>query len=480
MRILQLASEAVPFAKTGGLADVVGALSTYLGGAGHRAELVLPYYREVKLAQPARDTDVAMEFGASELGTTDAGRLVSGPRVDGLRVWFVDVPELFDRDGLYGPPGSDYPDNLLRFAAYVRAALLASDRLEFRPDIVHCHDWQAALAPGWLPAGTASVMTIHNLAYQGWFPAAQRAPLEAPHPNRFEFPGTGDLNLLAAGLRAADQVTTVSKRYAAEIATPELGFGLDPILRGLEHPVEGILNGIDTTVWDPSTDPWLPAPYGPENLEGKADSRADLAEAFRIDAPTGIPVFGLVSRLVDQKGIGLFEDLRQQIAAWTDARFVFLGTGDPRHEADLESLARLPNVGVRIEFSERLAHLVEAGSDFFLMPSVFEPCGLNQMISQRYGTLPIVHRTGGLADSVTHADRAAIDAGTASGIVFEHPDAAGLEWAIGKAIDLFADGPTYRRIQQLVMRIDHSWAGRGREYEQMYERVFTRLRQTTS
>jgi starch synthase len=475
MRILQLTSEAVPFAKTGGLADVVGALSTYLGGAGHRVDLVLPYYREVKLTHPVRDTDVELEFSASELGTTGRGRLVSGPITGGLRVWFVDVPELFDRDGLYGPGGSDYPDNLLRFAAYVRAALFASERLEFQPDIVHCHDWQAALGPVWLSPGTPSVMTIHNLAYQGWFPASQRQLIEAA----FELPGTGDLNLLAAGLRAADQVTTVSPRYAEEISTPELGFGLDPILSSLEHPVEGILNGIDTTVWDPSADPWLPIPYGSESLDDKAASRAELADAFRIDAPPGIAMFGLVSRLVDQKGIGLFADLRDQIAAWTDARFVFLGTGDPEHESALVSLARLPNVGVRIEFSERLAHLVEAGSDFFLMPSEFEPCGLNQMISQRYGTLPIVHRVGGLADSVTHADGAAIDAGTASGIVFAHHDAAGLEWAIGEAMDLFADGPTFRRVQQLVMQIDHSWAGRGREYEQMYERVLTRHRQTT-
>jgi len=480
MRILQLASEAVPFAKTGGLADVVGALCTYLGEAGHRIELVLPYYRGVGLKHPAGDADLVLEFRASELGTMGTGRLVSGPIAEGLRVWFVDIPELFDRDGLYGSAGSDYPDNLLRFVAYVRAALLASDRLDFKPDIVHCHDWQAALAPGWLPAGTASVMTIHNLAYQGWFPAAQRQLFESPHPRGFELPDAGDLNLLAAGLQAADQVTTVSPSYAGEITTPELGFGLDRILSSLEHPVEGILNGIDTTVWNPSADPWLPVSYGPENLEDKAASRAVLAEAFRIDAPPEVPVFGLVSRLVDQKGIGLFADLQEQITAWTDARFVFLGTGDPQHEIVLQALGELPNVGVRIEFSERLAHLVEAGADFFLMPSAFEPCGLNQMISQRYGTLPIVHRVGGLADSVTHADGAAINAGTASGIVFEHHDDAGLEWAIGRAMDLFSDGPTYRRVQQLGMRIDHSWARRGREYEHLYERVLTRLRQTTS
>lgn len=480
MRILQLASEAVPFAKTGGLADVVGALSTYLGTAGHCVELVLPYYRGVRQAGHVGKVGPALEFIASELGTTGMGRLVSGPVSEGMRVWFVDIPELFDREGLYGPGGSDYPDNLLRFAAYVRAALLASERLDFQPDIVHCHDWQAALAPGWLPAGAASVLTIHNMAYQGWFAAADRERDGAVDATDFRLPDAGDLNLLAAGLRAADQVTTVSRRYAAEIATPELGFGLDDVIRDLDPPIEGILNGLDTAVWNPATDPWLPLPYGPESLSDKAASRAALAAEFGIDAPPGIPLFGLVSRLVDQKGIGLFEELRERIATWTEARFVFLGTGDARHERTLERLGRLPHVGARIAFSQRLAHLVEAGSDFFLMPSVFEPCGLNQMISQRYGTLPIVHRVGGLADSVTHADDAAIGAGTASGIVFDDHDAAALEWAIGTAIDLYADHHAFRRVQQLAMGIDHSWAGRGREYESMYARCLTRVRQTTT
>ncbi|MDH3296735.1 MAG: glycogen synthase [Gemmatimonadota bacterium] len=478
MRILQLASEAVPFAKTGGLGDVVGALSAYLGEAGHRVELVLPLYRDVRWPDRAPGGPV-VEFAASELGTSGPGRLVAGPVADGLRVWFVDVPELYDRDGLYGTGGSDHPDNLLRFAAYVRAALLASDRLAFRPEIVHCHDWQAALAPAWLGAGTASVLTIHNMAYQGWFPAAHRTAAGAVETRGYRVPGEGDLNLLAAGIRAADQVTTVSPRYAEEIATPEFGFGLDPILRELVPPVIGILNGIDTEVWDPSGDPWLPMPYGPDSLENKRASRAALAEEFGIDAPPGVPVFGLVSRLVDQKGIGLFEELRDRIAKWTEARFVFLGTGDARHERTIEELGRMRHVGSRIAFSERLAHLVEAGADFFLMPSRFEPCGLNQMISQRYGTLPIVHRVGGLADSVTHADRATIDAGSATGIVFEHYDAAGLEWAIGQAIGLFADGRAYRRVQKLAMRSDHSWAGRGREYEILYDRVLTRQQQTT-
>lgn len=473
MRILQLASEAVPFAKTGGLGDVVGALTRHLAAAGHEVDLILPYYRVIAAAEGVDERRPSVRFSPSELGTAGEGRLVAGPLLDGARTWFIDVPELFDRDGLYGAGGVDHADNLLRFAAFVRAALLAAERLKWAPDVVHCHDWQTALAPVWL-AGAASaptVFTIHNLAYQGWFPAADRLAADVAPGAGPRLPGAADLHLLRLGLTSADQVTTVSPTYASEILQPEFGFGLDEVLRDLEPPVVGILNGIDTDVWNPADDPYLPEGWQVDDVVGKQSARATLAETFGIDAPTGTPVFGLVSRLVEQKGLGLLEELRPRIVGWRDARFVLLGTGEPRYERLLEELSELPHVGAGVAFDERLAHLVEGGSDFFLMPSKFEPCGLNQMISQRYGTLPIVHRTGGLADTVTPVDARTIADGSATGIVFEHFDAAGLAWAIDEAMRLYADPERYARVQAAAMRLDHSWKGRIAAYERLYERV---------
>lgn len=473
MRILQLASEAVPFAKTGGLGDVVGAITRHLVSAGHEVDLVLPYYRVIAATGRADDLRPAVRFAPTELGTVGEGRLVSGPELDGARTWFVDVPELFDRDGLYGAGGVDHPDNLLRFAAFVRAALLAADRLELAPQVVHCHDWQTALAPNWLAGADTvpTVFTIHNLAYQGWFPAADRMSADVAPGAGARLPGAADLNLLRVGLTSADQVTTVSPTYAAEILLPEFGFGLDDLLRDLEPPVVGILNGIDTGAWNPADDPYLPDGWQVGDLAGKRSARATLAEAFGIDAPAGTPVFGLVSRLVEQKGLGLLDELRPRIARWRDARFVLLGTGEARYERLLEELSELPHVGARVAFDERLAHLVEGGSDFFLMPSKFEPCGLNQMISQRYGTLPIVHRTGGLADTVTSVDAKTIADGSATGIVFEHFDAAGLAWAMEEAFRLYADPASYTLVQAAAMCLDHSWTTRIAAYENLYERV---------
>lgn len=488
MRILQLASEAVPFAKTGGLADVIGALTGHLAAAGHEVDLILPYYRMIARTGRVDERRPALRYSPSQLGTVEEGRLVSGPLLEGARTWFVDLPELYDREGLYGVDGADHPDNLLRFAAYVRATVLAVDELRLAPDIVHCHDWQAALAPVWLarsrresaaasptapppPFGPPTILTIHNLAYQGWFPAAERLEADAAVGAGPRLPGAADLNLLREGLLAADQVTTVSPTYATEILDPEFGCGLDGVLRDLDPPVEGILNGIDDGVWNPAADPYLPSDWTADDLSGKRHTRSALAEEFGFEAPPGVPIFGLVSRLVDQKGIGLLAELTPRIVRWTDARFALVGTGEARYERLLRELSELPHVGAFVAFDERLAHLVEGGSDFFLMPSAFEPCGLNQMISQRYGTLPIVHRTGGLADSVIHADAETIAAGTASGIVFEHFDAAGLAWAIQEALRLYADRPTYASVQAAAMRLDNSWSGRLPEYEALYERV---------
>lgn len=474
MRVLQLASEAVPFAKTGGLADVVGALSAELASAGHDVDLVLPYYRTIRSAAVADERQPAMRFSPSELGTVEEARLLPGPSLGGARTWFLDAPELFDREGLYGSDGRDHPDNLRRFAAFNRAALLAAQRLEFAPDVVHGHDWHAALAVAWLAGQVPTVLTVHNLAYQGWFPAAARLRADAAVGAGPRLPGAGDLNLLRAGLQAADQTTTVSPTYASEITRVEHGFGMDAVLRALPAPIMGILNGIDTTVWNPVNDEFLPSGWTADDMSGKAAARAALLSEFGLEAADDVPVFGLVSRLVGQKGIGLLAELRGHLAAATHARFVLVGTGEPVYEQLLRELAELPHIAARITFSERLAHMVEGGSDFFLMPSAFEPCGLNQMISQRYGTIPIVHRTGGLGDSVTAITAATVADGTASGFLFDVFDASGLEWAIVQALRLFADRPTFERVRAGVMRIDHSWKQRVPEYEAVYDRARTR------
>jgi len=481
MRIVQISSEAVPYAKTGGLADVVGALSEYLFRSGHEVTLFLPLYRMIREAGFEPGT-VELELGPAELGLPAEASIRSIPSTEGPSVRVVDAPELFDRDGLYGVRGSDHPDNLLRFATFCRAALCA---VEESPDILHVHDWQSALAVVLLRSGPppgataiserlpASVMTLHNLAYQGRFAESAWPETGLPYdwyrPDRLEY--YGGINLLKGGLVTADRVTTVSPGYAAEISTPELGFGLEGNIQALSHPVVGILNGIDTVTWNPADDQFLDTPFDVEDRSGKAAAKQELQREFGLPESPAVPLFGLVSRLVDQKGIPLIEALEQRFGDWP-AQFVFLGNGEPRYERLIEQLARdNSNVGSRVAFSERLAHLVEAGSDFFLMPSAFEPCGLNQMISQRYGTVPVVHRIGGLADSVIGVTPATLADGTATGIVFEPFDPDALAGAIIAALDLFARPSSMASVIRAGMEMDFSWQASGRRYEDLYERL---------
>jgi len=481
MRIVHISPEAVPYAKTGGLADVVGALSAYLSRSGHAVTLFLPLYRMIREAgfDPG---PVELELGPAELGLPAEAAIRSIPSTGGPSVRVVDAPGLFDRDGLYGIEGSDHPDNLLRFAVFCRAALCA---IEEPPDILHVHDWQSSLAAVLLRSGPppgatailerlpASVLTLHNLAYQGRF--AQESwpdtglPGEWYRPDRLEY--FGGINLLKGGLLTADRVTTVSPGYAAEISTPEFGFGLEGHIQALTHPVEGILNGIDTAAWNPADDAFLDAPYDVEDRSGKAVARQELQREFGLPESSGVPLFGLVSRLVDQKGIPLIEALEQRFGAWP-AQFVFLGNGESRYEEMIEQLDLAnPNVGSRVAFSERLAHLVEAGSDFFLMPSAFEPCGLNQMISQRYGTIPIVHRVGGLADSVIGITPETLADGSATGIVFEPFDPDSFAAGIQDALDLFTRPAAMEDVIRAGMETDFSWQASGRRYEEFYERM---------
>ena len=489
MQIVHLASEAVPLAKTGGLADVVGALTADLAGRGHEVTLFLPAYRVTRDAGVTiARTGVTVDVPVGSSGTR-VEILQAVDAIPGVAVYLVDAPEYFERDGLYGDDGGDYPDNAERFAALVHGSLEAMPDLGLDPDVLHCHDWQTALAPALVSNASrpATLLTIHNLAYQGTFPAsvattigvpaALRAAgrlesdppaLESDPPTLESDPG---INFLAAGIVAADRVTTVSPRYALEITTPGYGHGLDAVLGELEPPVLGILNGIDTGAWNPATDAYLPAPFDDADPSGKAEAKRALQSEFGLDTEPSVPVFGLVARLVEQKGIDLIAALGDELGA-APAQFVFLGTGAPEYETALADLAdQYPNVATRIEFSDRLAHLIEAGSDFFLMPSHFEPCGLNQMISQRYGTVPIVHRVGGLADSVVHASPEAIADGTATGIVFRNHDTPALRWAIDYALELYGRPEVMRAVSIAGMKTDFSWAASGRRYEALYESV---------
>lgn len=477
VKILHVASEAVPWVKTGGLADVVGALCSHLASSGHEVVLALPSYPPLRGAATAPAERVAVRAGGREVN------VLLGAGEAGVRLLLVDAPDLFDRDGLYGDAGGDYPDNAARFSVFVQAALAGAERLGLRPDVVHGHDWQAGLVPlfarpGGGHASAPVVFTLHNLAYQGVFPLAATAGAGLPEDAeaRTALVQGPNVNFLKAAILTADRVTTVSPTYAREIASPRLGFGLEEWIAGLDPPILGILNGIDTETWDPATDPYLEATYDAGDMSGKASCKAALQRELGLPPEPGAPLIGMVTRLIAQKGLGLIESLGDDLVTG-GAQFAFLGTGEPRFEALVADLAaRHAAVACRIEFSEALAHRIEAGSDFFLMPSEFEPCGLTQMISQRYGTPPIVHRVGGLVDSVTHASPEALRSGRATGIVFENFDPSGLSRAVDYALELYADRSVLEGIRRAGMERDFSWRRSGMEYEELYRQILMRQR----
>jgi starch synthase len=476
VRILHIASEAVPWVKTGGLADVVGALGSHLA-AHHDVTVALPRYRSLGDVSSDGRVSVAVSVG------DHAARVSYGLTEEGPGLLLVDAPELYDREGPYGSGGADYADNAIRFAVFVRAALVGALELGLGPELVHAHDWHGALAPLYcriLPGyeSVPVVFTVHNLAYQGVFAAADLGGVALPEDEatRAALAQESHINFLKAAIVSADRVTTVSPTYAREIETPALGFGLDEWIATLDPPVHGILNGIDTEVWNPATDPYLAAPFDRADLSGKARCKASIQEELGLPVRPDTPLFGMVTRLITQKGLGLIEALGDDFVR-RDAQFAFLGTGEARFETMIADLAaRHGNVAARVEFSEALAHRIEAGSDFFLVPSEFEPCGLTQMISQRYGTVPIVHRVGGLADSVTHASPEAVQAGEATGIVFESFDAPALSWALDHALGLYSRAADLRGVRETAMELDHSWRRSGLEYEELYRRTLQQKR----
>ena len=475
MRILMVASEALPFAKTGGLADVLGSLPRALRRLGHDVDVVIPRYRGITAGD--RIGRVSVSFGAQ---VTDADLFATTS--DGVRTVFIDHPVYFDRDYLYGTGGHDYADNAERFAFLARGALeWAATGQPYH--VIHAHDWQAGLVPVLLRTAFAdhpwlgtvpAVFTIHNLAYQGIFDASWLPRLglgwDLMNIDALEF--WGRISYLKGGILFSRTITTVSPTYAREIQTPEFGFGFDGILRYRAADLVGILNGIDYDQWDPARDPHLVVPYNVSRLEGKIETKRAVLDAYRLPVTERMlarPLVGMISRMVDQKGFDLLAALADDLPR-LDASFVLLGTGERRYEdLWLGLAARYPDrVGARIGFDEGLAHRIEGGSDLFLMPSRFEPCGLNQMYSLRYGTVPLVRATGGLADTVMNFDPS-IGEGTGFTFVDYSPQAllGTLRWALS----IYQDREQWRRIQRAGMQQDFSWDASAREYVKLYERA---------
>ncbi len=472
MRIAMIASEAVPFSKTGGLADVLGALPRALVELGHDVIVLTPRYRREPAGDPVARFDVSL-----------GGRTLTAQfdRADGAVL--VDAPTLYEREGLYGVANNDYPDNAFRFAFLVKAALEFVARRPEPVDVLHAHDWQAGLTAVYLKtlyashpglARTSSVLTIHNLAYQGLFPPDTLPALDLPWP-LFAVDGLeywGKISFLKAGINFSDLITTVSPTYATEIQTPQYGFGFDGILRRRSLDLVGILNGIDLRRWDPMNDPALPTPFDAAHLDGKQDAKRALLEAFGMPAggpALSRPLVGLVSRMVDQKGFDLLSASMDDLLA-LDCAFVLLGSGAPAYEREWRALAerRPEKVGARIGFDERLAHLIEGGSDIFLMPSRFEPCGLNQMYSLRYGTVPVVRAVGGLDDSVESYSR---ETGSGTGFKFRAYTVPALLEALQSALELYAEPDRWRSVQVAGMQHDNSWTASARKYVKVYERA---------
>jgi starch synthase len=477
--VLMVASEALPFAKTGGLADVLGALPPALARLGWDVTIVIPRYRGIDAGE------VVDRFSLTVGGFTADVALGCVPIAERARAILVDVPELYDRSGLYYEDNVDFWDNPRRFAVLARAALEYAGRVPHPPTIVHAHDWHAGLVPVYLRSlysahpglgHVPTVFTIHNLAYQGNFTADWLPRLDLPWDmltmTRLEF--WGQISFLKGGINYSDKITTVSPKYAEEIQTAGGGFGFDGILRERRADLSGVLNGIDVGQWNPEKDSFLTAPFSATNLTGKQAAKRSVLERYGVRADTKTlarPLIGMISRMVDQKGFDLIEELAETLPT-LDATFVILGTGEPRYQDMFRAMADAhpDRIAVDIGFDEGLAHLVEAGADMFLMPSQWEPCGLNQMYSLRYGTVPIVRGVGGLADTVT--DYAPGRRG-ATGFVFEEYTSAALLAALTRALELFKDRRKWRTLQVAGMKQDHSWDRSAREYVKIYDRALT-------
>ena len=474
MKILFVASEGLPFSKTGGLADVIEALPRSLAALGHEVAVLLPGYRDTLTVGVAVPSITVPQGDGLRFPSID-----DGGSLHGVRYYFVDDPEYFDRDQLYGVAGKDYPDNAERFAEFCRAAIEFCKRV-WMPDLIHCHDWQSGLVPVLLRTeyakdesvhGLPVVFTIHNMGYHGTFLRDTMKKIGLPESlftiDAMEF--YGRVNFLKGALIFSDYLTTVSPTYAEEIQTREYGHGLDGVMRNRADRLAGILNGVDYTAWNPEKDKLITARYSAKDFSGKLACKKDLLEAFALP-PESVdkPLIGIVSRFAGQKGFDLIEEVAPDFLA-EDLAMVILGTGEPKYEMAFQELelAYPGKLAVKTAYDNVLAHKIEAGADMFLMPSRYEPCGLNQIYSLKYGTVPVVRATGGLADTIESFDPAT---GRGTGFKFEAYDGAALLVAIHEALAIYRDQPAvWQRIQTNGMSKDFSWQASAIEYARLYE-----------
>lgn len=488
MKILMVSAEAVPFAKTGGLADAVSALAGNLSLMGHDVKIVMPRYYKIdrkKLELVPGPLGVPVGMG-QEWTALYTAKLPGYPKVD---VYFLDHEQCFGRDGVYGTKFEpDFYDNPYRFSLLAHGAFQVCNKLGWYPDIVHAHDWSAGLVPVLLKfvcrnqpmyRNTASVMTIHNMGYQGVYGKEKFSDLGIDWGLYYGagFERDGAINFLQAGISSADMVTTVSPTYAREIQSAEGGFGLDGLLRVRSEVVRGIVNGIDDTVWNPETDTLIPQHFSWKNMAGKAVCKAELQKQFGLPVDPDIPVVGLVSRLVDQKGVAeIFAPTYgslYRMCTTMDMQFVMVGSGERWCEDEIRALqGKLPNFRALLGYSENLSHLIEAGADFFLMPSRYEPCGLNQMYSLKYGTLPIVRRTGGLADTVQNYDERT---GGGTGFMFDQLTPQAVYDTVGWAMYAYYNKKDHiKAMQKRAMQQDFSWKASCEQYTDVYKEAMFR------
>ncbi len=465
MKILFCSSEVVPFAKTGGLADVAGTLPLALEELGLEIKIVLPHYAGID-AKKFKLKSLDKKASVAKIGKN-------------IEVYFIKNKKYFGRDGLYQDKGVDFPDNLERFTFYCSSVLKLIKAIKFKPDIIHCNDWQTALIPVYLKTlykndsfyeKIKTVFTIHNLGYQGLFPGKQFS-LTGLDENLFTIDGLefyGKVSILKGGLLFSDKITTVSPTYAEEMQTLEFGCGLEGVLQKRKTDLSGILNGINYAEWDPRTNKSLVRNYGFEDIEGKYENKADLQQVGGLTVDKNTPLLGMITRLADQKGLDIFTEVIDQICA-LPLQFILLGTGDPRYHTIFEKVAKkYKNVSVHLKFDPVLAYKIYAGSDMFMMPSYYEPCGLGQIISFNFGTIPIVRRTGGLADTVVDYEQMN---GTGNGFVFSTYDAKSLLKTIKRALNVYKDTKIWKSLISRAMKSDFSWEQSARKYLKLYEKL---------
>lgn len=472
MKILMAGSEMAPLARTGGLGDVIQSLPVELTKLGHEVSMILPYYRSLRENKALKPKNTGVRFSVPLGDRWVEAEVLEAVAPNGVQLFLVQHEEFFDRSGLYGTDGRDYEDNAARFIFFSKAVLELAGRLTPAPDLIHVHDWQTALIPVLvkdrsLPFKT--VLTIHNLAYQGSFWGVDFGLTNLPSRYYDSLEFFGNINLLKAGIQFADAITTVSERYAREIQTAEFGCGLDGVVRSNAYKLTGILNGADSTHWNPATDKLIPRKFSAENLTGKKHCRTKLLSELGLDPKPRGPVFGMVTRLAEQKGIDILLPLLDRLLS-DDVRLVILGEGESAYEREL-MIACKKHAGrfaFRRDWDEKLAHLITAGSDISLIPSHFEPCGLVAMYSLRYGAIPIAHACGGLYQMIQDSDPTT---GNGNGFLFFDYSPEAFWDSIGRARRTFANSVAWLELMQHAMNTDFSWERAAKEYEQIYRKI---------